>query len=97
MFSSPQQPRTATPRFPVAGMLESIGQLDDQSLFVGGWARDAIADGALAFAAAAGRLVPGRLHLLRSDRPDVGPGAAFCGVFEFSVSTPVGFQARWAE
>ena len=85
MSFSPQQPRTATLRFPVAGMLESIGQLDDQCLFVGGWAHDAIADGALAFAAAGGKLVSGRLHLLRSDRPDVGPGAAFRGVFEFSA------------
>jgi hypothetical protein len=79
-------PAVAAARTPVtSGLIEAIGLAAQRSLFISGWSRSRLADGATVTVYAGRQRVLGRLWLVRSDRPDVGHDAGFCGVIDLEA------------
>lgn len=68
----------------VVGLIEAIGQLGDNELFVSGWSRERPVPGAAVLAIGKRHAIEGRIWTAWSDRPDVGPHAGYVGIIELA-------------
>ncbi|WP_375449411.1 hypothetical protein [uncultured Devosia sp.] len=68
----------------VVGLIEAVGQLGDNELFVSGWSRERPAPGAAVLAVGKRQTIEGRIWTAWSDRPDVGPHTGYAGVIELA-------------
>ncbi|HVX82414.1 MAG TPA: hypothetical protein VHB23_13660 [Devosiaceae bacterium] len=66
-------------------MIEAIGRLGERELLLSGWLRGTAPPESPALAFDRDHVVRGQLNLVRSDRPDVGPGTGLCGVLELET------------
>lgn len=68
----------------VVGLIEAVGQLGDNELFVSGWSRERPAPGTRILATGQRQTIEGRIWTAWSDRTDVGLRTAYTGVIELA-------------